>query len=180
MSSIEPVRDPLVIIVMGVSGCGKSTVAQFLSQRLKGHFKDGDELHPQSNIDKMAAGIPLSDDDREPWLLDVAQYASEQASKHGICVIACSALKSSYRDILNQAGQLVYVFLEGSQELIATRMHSRTGHFMPETLLASQFATLEDPRTEDNVVSVSIEPTPEQIADNAVLALRGKGCIAHI
>ena len=74
----------------------------------------------------------------------------------------------------------MYVFLEGSQELIATRMHSRTGHFMPETLLASQFATLEDPRTEDNVVSVSINPTPEQIADNAVLALRGKGCIAHI
>jgi gluconokinase len=180
MPSIEPANDPLVIVVMGVSGCGKSTVAQFLAQRLKAHFKDGDELHPESNIDKMAAGIALSDDDREPWLRDVAQYAREQASKHGICVIACSALKSSYRDILNQAGQLVYVFLEGSRELIATRMHSRTGHFMPDTLLDSQFATLEDPRTEGNVVSVSIEPTPEQIADNAVQALRDRNCIAHI
>lgn len=180
MPRVRHGADPLVIVVMGVSGCGKSTIAQFLAQRLNAHFKDGDELHPENNINKMAAGVPLNDDDREPWLHDVAQYAHIKAGEHGICVIACSALKSKYRNILNQAGRLAYVFLEGSRELISARMHARSGHFMPESLLDSQFATLEDPRTEDNVVSVSIESTPEQIVGNAVQALREKGCIPHV
>lgn len=177
MSSLEPETDSLVIVVMGVSGCGKSTIAQYLSLRLNAHFKDGDELHPSSNIDKMAAGVPLDDDDRIPWLNDVASYARIHANKHGICVIACSALKSSYRDILNTAGHVVFVYLNGSRELIASRMHSRTGHFMPETLLDSQFSALEDPRNEGNVVSVGIDFTPEQIAENAEYALHEFGCI---
>ncbi len=162
---------PLVIVVMGVSGCGKSSVAQHLANELDAHFKDGDELHPQTNIDKMASGNPLNDEDREPWLVEVAQYARDQADRYGCCVIACSALKQRYRQTLNTAGHVVYVFLHGSRSLIASRMHKREGHFMPETLLDSQFAALEDPTKEDNVISVSIEPDVRTIASQAAEAL---------
>ncbi len=171
----SPSHTPLIIIVMGVSGCGKSSVAEQLAADLQGHFKDGDELHSASNIDKMAAGTPLTDEDRQPWLEDVARYAAEHAHSHGICVIACSALKRHYRQTLNTAGNVVYVFLEGSQELIASRMQRRTGHFMPETLLTSQFAALEDPRSEDNVVTVGIDADIPAISHSAVLALRKQG-----
>lgn len=170
--------DPLIIIVMGVSGCGKSTIARFLGQKIAAHVKDGDELHPASNIDKMAAGIPLSDEDRLPWLQDVARYAEQHARQHRICVIACSALKHNYRTILNQAGNVVYVFLQGSRQLIASRMHKREGHFMPESLLDSQLEALEDPRSEPNVVTVGIEPEPAVIAENAVKALQIGGYVA--
>lgn len=162
----------LIIVVMGVSGCGKSTVAQLIAEGINAHFKDGDELHPTSNIEKMAAGKPLDDDDRQPWLEDVALYARQKATEHGICVIACSALKKSYRVTLNSAGKLVYVFLHGSHELIASRMHQRLGHFMPETLLNSQFAALDDPRDEPNVLTVDIEPSADVIAANAIALLR--------
>ncbi|ASJ70284.1 gluconokinase [Granulosicoccus antarcticus] len=171
----KPANAPLIIIVMGVSGCGKSSVASQLATDLKGHFKDGDELHPASNIDKMAAGTPLSDEDRQPWLEDVARYAASQAQTHGICVIACSALKQTYRQTLSTAGNVVFVFLEGSQEMIGSRMSRREGHFMPDSLLLSQFAALEDPRKEDNVVTVSIEDDIPTISHNAVLALRKHG-----
>lgn len=177
MSNLDSENLPLVVVVMGVSGCGKSTVAELLAERLDAHFKDGDELHPAANIEKMASGIPLDDEDREPWLHDVAVYAKEHAREHGICVIACSALKKSYRRILNSAGQVTYVYLDGSRELIAARIQARSGHFMPEGLLDSQFAALEDPRSEDNVVSVSIDSTPEQIADSAKAALNQHGHI---
>lgn len=173
----SPGGKPLVLIVMGVSGCGKSTVAEHLAAEIQAHFKDGDELHPQSNIDKMASGIPLNDEDRQPWLEDVARYAATKAQSHGICVIACSALKRRYRETLNGAGKVAYVFLEGSRELISSRMHLRTGHFMPEALLDSQFAALEDPRGEDNVVTVSIDTDIDTISRNAVAALHLSGVL---
>ena len=169
---------PLIVVVMGVSGCGKSSIAEQLGRDLHAHFKDGDELHPQSNIDKMASGTPLRDADRQPWLEDVARYASLQAHEHGICVIACSALKHHYRQTLNTAGRVAYVFLEGSRELIGARMHLRSGHFMPETLLNSQFAALEDPRQEDNVITVSIDDDIQSISRNAITALRDRGWLA--
>lgn len=159
---------PLTIIVMGVSGCGKSTVAELVAQGIGAHCKDGDELHPPANIDKMAAGVPLNDDDRQPWLEDVARYAKTQASAHGVCVVACSALKRQYRDTLNNAGQVVYIFLQGSFELIAGRMHQRTGHFMPEALLESQFAALDDPSGEPHVLNVSIDAIPTDVASKAI------------
>ena len=162
---------PLIIIVMGVSGCGKSTIAELVAQEINAFCKDGDELHPQSNIDKMASGIPLTDEDRQPWLETVADYAGKKAVEHGSCVIACSALKYAYRETLNAAGRVVYIFLEGSYELIASRMDQRTGHFMPGKLLDSQFEALEDPRLEPNVVTVNIKPEPETIAANAVQLL---------
>tara|TARA_R110002073_G_scaffold40472_6_gene114659 strand:+ start:1112 stop:1609 length:498 start_codon:yes stop_codon:yes gene_type:complete len=160
---------------MGVSGCGKSSVAEYLAGELRGHFKDGDELHPSCNIAKMVAGTPLTDEDRQPWLAAVAEYAATQARAHGICVIACSALKRRYRQTLNKAGNVVYVFLEGSRELIASRMSERTGHFMPDHLLASQFAALEDPRTEGNVVTVSVDADIPSICRSVVLALHTQG-----
>ncbi len=174
-SADSSIGSPLIVVVMGVSGCGKSSVAEQLANDLHGHFKDGDELHPPSNIDKMASGTPLTDDDRQPWLEDVARYAAAQAAEHGICVIACSALKHRYRQTLNTAGRVAYVFLEGSRELIASRMHLRTGHFMPETLLDSQFAALEDPRDENNVVTVSIDADIQSISRNAIAALHESG-----
>lgn len=173
-------RPPLVIVVMGVSGCGKSTIAEYIAHRLDAHFKDGDELHPRTNIEKMEAGIPLSDDDRDPWLLDVARYAKEKAAEHGVCVIACSALKRRYRATLNTAGEVVYVFLNGTHELIAGRMRARKGHFMPDTLLDSQFATLEDPRNESNVIEVSIEADAPSIAASAVEKLAANGYISTL
>lgn len=172
MNSATQLSHPLIIVVMGVSGCGKSTIAVHIAEQLNAHCKDGDELHPKANIDKMASGNPLNDDDRQPWLEDVAHYAREQADTHGICVIACSALKKRYRQTINQAGNVVYVFLEGSFEIIAARMHERTGHFMPETLLKSQFAALEDPRSEDNVVVVGIDSDASSIASHAIEKIR--------
>jgi carbohydrate kinase (thermoresistant glucokinase family) len=171
--------DTRIIVVMGVSGCGKSTIAQTIADQLNTHFKDGDELHPAANINKMESGTPLTDSDREPWLIDVANYARENATLHGMCVIACSALKRHYREILNQAGEVVYVFLDGSLELISSRMRARTGHFMPETLLKSQFDALEDPRTDDNVVVVGIEHDPAKIATNAINVLRLEGYLTN-
>lgn len=166
-------KEPLIVVVMGVSGCGKTTVARLIAtelanKNLSAHFKDGDELHPQSNIRKMASGNALSDEDRQPWLVDVANYAQRKACEHGICVIACSALKRKYRETLNTAGRVVYVFLHGSHETIAARMNKRAGHFMPHSLLDSQFAALEDPRSEPMVLTVSIEPTSDVVAANAV------------
>ncbi len=161
-----------ILIVMGVSGCGKSTIAQEIARLLGTHFKDGDELHPESNIAAMERGQPLTDEDRLPWLAAVRDYACTAAHTHNGCVIACSALKKVYRDILDQAGEVHYVYLEGSQELIASRMRKRKGHFMPESLLDSQFAALEVPNRTSNLVTVSIEPVPDVIAANAVSALQ--------
>ncbi len=160
-----------VIVVMGVTGCGKSTIAQMLAEHLQAHFIDADALHPASNIEKMSQGIPLTDADRFPWLEAVRVEANKQAVKKGAAVVACSALRRSYRDILNQAGDVRYVHLAGSFELIQARVNSREGHFMPPSLLESQFATLEDPSDEPGVATVDIDQTPEQIVANAVRQL---------
>ena len=161
-----------IIFVIGVSGCGKSTVAELLASRLQAHAKDGDTLHPPKNITLMSSGIALTDEDRLPWLEAVRDYARDYASTQGSCVIACSALKASYRKLLGTAGPVLFVFLDGSRELIASRMHLRKGHFMPEALLDSQFAALERPHSEANVVTVSIDASAESVADNAAAALQ--------
>jgi len=169
-----------VVIVMGVSGCGKSTVAELLAERLGGHFKDGDELHPPANIAKMSAGTSLTDEDREPWLRQVRDYAARAADEHGLCIVACSALKRRYRDTLRGSATggaepmplVFHVYLQGTRALIASRMAARTGHFMPLEMLDSQIATLESPVTERRVVSVNVAPAPEHIARAAEYALR--------
>lgn len=164
-------REGQIIVVMGVSGCGKSTIAEHLAQHLDANFLDADSLHPAANIDKMSRGEPLNDDDRAPWLATVRDEMARRAGEFGLNVTACSALKARYRDVLREAGELAFVYLDGSRELIASRMHERTGHFMPETLLDSQFAALEHPGKERGVYTVGIEPEPERIAKNAAIAL---------
>ncbi len=163
----------LVIVVMGVSGCGKSGVASLLAKKLSAHFKDADELHSPENIRRMSAGIALTDRDRQPWLESVAIYANDHSASGAICVVACSALKQEYRRLLNEAGNVLYVHLHGSPALIRGRMSKRGGHFMPEDLLDSQFATLEipDPATE-SVITVDITGGIEHVVSSAESSVR--------
>ncbi|WP_076260191.1 gluconokinase [Intrasporangium flavum] len=133
---------PPLVVVMGVSGSGKTTVGAALAQRLRVPFADADDFHPQANIDKMSAGTPLTDLDRGPWLATIAGWLADHASTGG--VTSCSALKQAYRDILAAAAPHVYfLHLHGDPEVIAARVAGRLGHFMPAALVESQFATLE-------------------------------------
>ena len=169
--NIKDTAMPRAIIVMGVSGAGKSSVAIRLAERLGYRFIEGDALHPPENVEKMSHGIPLDDADRWPWLAlvgeDLARYRVE-----GV-VITCSALKRIYRDRLREGagGPLAFVFLEGSQALLAERMGHRSGHFMPTSLLKSQLEALEPPGGEPGVVTVCIDRAPEAICDSALAGL---------
>jgi len=157
-----------LIVVMGVSGSGKSTVSALLGERLGVPYVDADDLHPQANVEKMAAGHPLDDEDRWPWLATVGDTLTK-AEATGL-VIACSALKRVYREaILAREPRAVFVELDGSRELLESRMGRRQGHFMPTSLLDSQLATLESLQADEPGFRVSIDQTPDQIVD-AVLA----------
>jgi gluconokinase len=164
---------PRLIVVMGVSGCGKTSVGESLAARLGLAFVEGDSLHPKTNVEKMAAGIPLQDEDRWPWLDRIGAALAEAAGKGEGLIVSCSALKKTYRDRLRAAagGRLAFVFLYGSRELLEERMKARKGHFMPPSLLESQLATLEDPRGEEGVVAVDIAVTVEAIVTAAVNGL---------
>jgi gluconokinase len=148
---------------MGVSGTGKSTIGKMLAERLEIPFFDGDDFHPKANVEKMAAGLPLNDDDRLDWLKSLNRLGREH--KDSGTVIACSALKESYRKILKTALEehLVFIHLEGSFELITSRMEARKGHFMPLKLLRSQFDTLEPPK---EAINISITDSPKEIVDS--------------
>jgi gluconokinase len=164
---------PCVLIVMGVSGSGKSTVAEHLAKQLGWICEDGDSFHPASNVAKMSAGQPLTDEDRWPWLQAIAAEIDRiyEAGRHA--VIACSALKRPYRDILvHGRNDVRIVFLNGTQELIAGRLAQRKDHFMPPGLLASQFRALEPPQASENPVIVSIDASVEAIVDEIIRQLR--------
>jgi gluconokinase len=164
-----PIAKPVVLVFMGVSGCGKTTVAAILAGRLGWPFEEGDALHPQSNIQKMKAGHPLTDDDRWPWLEKVAEWVEERLDSGENGLITCSALKRSYRDIVNRRGSgVVFVFLSGSRETIAARLAVRHGHFMPPSLLESQFADLEQPTPDEPEIRVDIGPAPTVIAQGVI------------
>jgi gluconokinase len=161
-----------VVIVMGVSGSGKSTIGALLAARLRWEFEDADWLHPAANIDKMHRGIPLTDEDRWPWLEAVAAWIDDRrrSGLHG--VIACSALKRRYRDILiGDRTDVHLVYLKGSEELIARRIAIRHEHFMPRSLLHSQFEALEEPGPDENPIVVTIEPRPQQIVTQIMSSL---------
>lgn len=159
------------IVAMGVAGCGKSTVGAALAERLGAGFLDGDSLHPQANIDKMAAGTPLNDDDRAPWLAEIGRRFPASESS---LVIACSALKRSYRDIIRDADpSVVFVHLQGTRELLDARMKARPGHFMPPSLLDSQLATLEPLQDDEAGVVVDIAQPVEDIVNEVDSALAG-------
>jgi gluconokinase len=164
---------PTAIIVMGVSGAGKSTIAGLLAQRLGFEFKDGDWFHPPENVAKMAAGTPLTDADRWPWLRAIAEHVREAHEQSRRVVVACSALRRAYRDVLVRSSDVPVrlVYLKGAQSLIAERVGARNEHFMPPALLDSQFATLEEPETDENPLVVSIARRPVQIVDEIVAAL---------
>jgi gluconokinase len=163
---------PCALVVMGVSGSGKSTIADKLAERLNWKYEDGDKFHPLSNVAKMSAGQPLTDDDRWPWLQAIADEIDRVCKARERAVIACSALKRAYRDILvHGRNDVRIIFLKGTQELIAARLNLRKGHFMPPGLLASQFKTLEPPGTEENPVTVSIDASVDAIVDDIVRQL---------
>ena len=158
---------------MGVSGSGKSTIAAALAERLSWTFEDGDRFHPESNVAKMRAGHPLTDEDRWPWLEAIADEIGRVCTAGGHVVIACSALKRVYRDVLLRGRDDVrFVFLDGSQSLIADRLARRKGHFMPPGLLDSQFQTLEPPQADERPITVSIDAPVETIVDNIVAHIR--------
>jgi len=165
----EPAR---IIVVMGVSSSGKSTVGAAIARRLHASFLDGDGYHPPANIEKMRNGIPLTDEDRWPWLEALATALHEAASRKGVTVGACSALRRAYRDYLvKKAGEpILFVYLHGSPEVIGERMARRHHEYMPASLLASQFATLEPPEPDENVLTVEVTQPIETIAGEVVKA----------
>ena len=160
---------PCALVVMGVSGSGKSTIADHLAERLGWRYEDGDGFHPASNVAKMSAGQPLADADRWPWLQAIADEIDRLSADGERAVIACSALKRAYRDILVHGRDDVrVVLLDGTQDLIAARLAARKGHFMPPGLLASQFKTLERPGANERPIIVSIDVPVEAIVDDIV------------
>jgi carbohydrate kinase (thermoresistant glucokinase family) len=169
---VENSVSPLVIIVMGVSGSGKSTIAAALARRRGCQFVEGDRFHPPANVAKMHAGTPLTDEDRWPWLRAIAAFIDNSRAAHCRAVISCSALKRQYRDVLiGDRPDVALIYLKGSPELIARRLASRQAHFMPASLLESQFATLEEPQLEERPITVLIEPSPQEILDRILKRL---------
>jgi carbohydrate kinase (thermoresistant glucokinase family) len=161
-----------VMIVMGVSGSGKSTIGALLARRLHWEFEDADWLHPASNVDKMHNGIPLTDEDRRPWLEAVAAWIDNTRRSREHAVVACSALKRRYRDILiGDRTDVRLVYLKGDETLIARRIAIRHEHFMPRSLLHSQFEALEEPGPDEGPITVSIEPQPHAIVARILSAL---------
>lgn len=165
---------PTALVVMGVSGSGKSTVGSALARALGWDFRDGDAFHPAANVEKMRSGAPLTDADRWPWLDAIAAHVTALEAVGGHVVIACSALRRAYRERLRASGaRLTFVYLDGSFALIDARMKARTGHFMPASLLESQFATLEPPAADEAAIRVAVDGEPAAIVD-AVLAALGR------
>ncbi|NYT31040.1 gluconokinase [Rhizobium sp. WYCCWR 11128] len=173
----EQMNKSHAIIVMGVSGCGKSSVGEKLAEALHLAFVEGDALHPAANVEKMSKGIPLTDEDRMPWLDRIGEDMKASIEKSEGIIVSCSALKRIYRDRLRAAvgGNLFFVYLEGSKALLMKRMGERKGHFMPASLLESQLATLEPPTGEPGVVTVDIDDTIEGIAATALKSLAALG-----
>jgi len=154
-----------ILVVMGVSGAGKTTVGELIAERLDWPFVDGDDLHPEANIDKMRSGVPLTDADRAPWLAAIGAWIDARAKADQPGVVACSALKRAYRARLREGRpQVRIVYLRGSQTEIAERLAHRSGHFWPAKLLASQFADLEPPATDEHAIVVDIGEAPEAVA----------------
>jgi len=169
---------PLILVIMGVSGAGKTTIAKVLAARLGWPFEEGDDLHPESNIAKMKGGIPLTDADRLPWLACVAAWIDRQRETGQPGIITCSALKRSYRDIvIGDRPDVRLVYLRGSRDVLAARLAKRKGHFMPASLLESQIATLEEPGPDENPLTVDIGGSSDDVADEIIRCI---GASTHL
>jgi gluconokinase len=155
---------PLVIVLMGVAGCGKSTTGMALAKALGWPFRDADSFHPPANIAKMSQGLPLNDDDRGPWLAAIADWIDERCESGEPGIVSCSALKRAYRQrIIGARRGVRLVYLKGDAALIGRRLRARKHHFMPAALLESQFATLEEPRADEHPVIVSVALSPRRV-----------------
>jgi gluconokinase len=162
----------MMVVVAGVAGCGKTTVGQLVAARLHCEFADGDSFHPPANIAKMHAGEPLTDDDRWPWLRAIVAWMDERAAAGESAVVACSALKRAYRDVLRSgSARARIVFLTVPQDADEARLAHREGHFFPAGLLESQFAVLEIPEPPEPVALISASGTPQQTADLVIKAI---------
>ncbi|MDO1585240.1 gluconokinase [Rhizobium oryzicola] len=170
-NAYQAIRWPQHMVLMGVAGSGKSTVGEALAQAITAVYLDGDDLHPAENIAKMSRGEPLTDEDRWPWLAKVGQKLHDSTT---VTIIGCSALKRIYRDKIREetGGPVTFIHLSGSRELIASRMGARTGHFMPTTLLDSQFAALEPPGADEDAVTVDIDQTLPSLTSDIIRRLR--------
>jgi len=156
-----------VLVVMGVSGCGKSTVAAILAGQLGWDLEEGDDLHPDENVEKMANGHPLTDEDRQPWLETISTWIVEHVMADVPGIITCSALKRRYRDVLRERG-VVFVYLTGSKDLISRRLSARLNHYMPASLLDSQVEALEPPGADENAITIDAGRTPAEEAAEVV------------
>ena len=166
------IATPCVLVVMGVSGSGKTTVAELLAARLSWTLQEGDALHPPANVAKMAGGTPLTDDDRWPWLDRVAAWIDARLAAGESGIVTCSALRRSYRArIIGARRGVRLVFLDGEEALLASRIGARRGHFMPAALLKSQLATLEKPGAEEHAIIVNVGAPPAELADRIIAAL---------
>ena len=162
----------MVIVVMGVSGCGKTTIASRLAGRLGWPFAEADNFHSQANVAKMRSGIPLEDDDRWPWLDALAEWIDARRAEGRDCVVACSALKRAYRERLARGhDDLRFVYLRGDYDTISSRLAGRTGHYMPLALLKTQFDALEEPGDDEQPLILDIDEAPEAMVDTIILAL---------
>jgi gluconokinase len=162
-----------IAVMMGVSGSGKTTIAVGVAKSEGWRLVEGDDFHPAANVAKMKSGTPLTDEDRWPWLRAIAQEIDAIRGRGESAVVASSALKRAYRDILiGNRRDVVLVYLKGSKDLIGKRMATRKDHFMPPALLDSQFATLEEPGDDEHPIVVSIEPPPDEIVADVVRKLK--------
>jgi gluconokinase len=165
-------RKPMHIVVMGVSATGKTTVAEQLAEELDCEFVEGDSLHPRRNIEKMERGTPLTDEDRWPWLQAIAELVAVKDHEGTSTVVTCSALKRSYRNVLRDAAPTFFVHLHAPFEVLEQRMKLRTKHFMPASMLRSQFDTLEDLGDDEEGAVVDVSPPVEEVVEEAVNAVR--------
>lgn len=164
---------PAVIVVMGVASSGKTSLGERLAERLGWPFRDADSFHPPANVAKMSSGIPLTDEDRKPWLAAIAAWIDDLRASGGNGIVTCSALKKAYREVIvGDRPDVALVYLRGSRELIGQRMAARQHHFMPPALLDSQFATLEEPSSDEKPLVVQVEASKEAIVEQVVRELR--------
>lgn len=168
-----------VLVIMGVSGSGKSTVAGILAGALKWDLQEGDDLHPEANVEKMASGQPLTDADRWPWLGTIAEWIRAHTSVGEPGIVTCSALKRSYRDVLAEGseGRVVFVHLAGTKDRISGRLNARMNHFMPSVLLDTQLSTLEPIEPDEAAIVVDVGPPPAEIAARIIEELERKNAV---
>jgi gluconokinase len=155
----------VIIIIFGVSGAGKTTIGKLLARELSWHFLEADDFHPAANIKKMRSGHSLTDEDRRPWLERLRQQIERSLAAGENAVLACSALKRAYRDRLRASDEMKFVFLRGDYALVEKQLRSRHGHFMNAALLQSQFDDLEEPQPDENVLTIELGRTPEEIVE---------------